>query len=250
MLILSIDTSGSHGSIALSEGARLLLTRSLNTQQQHAQRLVVELEQLFHESGRTLSELNLIAVSLGPGSFTGVRVGVVCAKTLAFVHQCPVIGVDTLQAWALSSLAERTDHVDGILWVVENAQRGDLFAGAYRCSGSGPCEPVQPVSLLSASEFLRRVGPVDFVLGPGIAIVSEQLPTERVWPARHDLSQPTGSTLEGLPLASAVARIGFQEFQRRGGDDVRLLEPRYLRLSAAEEKWLARQGGAAPAAVP
>src|SRR5262245_22615939 len=126
MLTLAIETSSPRGSLALVEGDQVLKERSLEFEQRHGQALVPDIRSLLPAAGRSLHDLSLIAVSVGPGSFTGLRVGVVCAKALAYALECPVVGVDTLRAIACNCPVDVAT-----VQVISDAQRGDVFVGRY-----------------------------------------------------------------------------------------------------------------------
>src|SRR5687768_2419931 len=104
MLVLSIETSGTGGSIALVDDRACLAERSLSQAgRRHARTLVFELKQLLAEREVAPGDLGAVAVSIGPGSFTGLRVGVVCAKTLAYAVSTKLVAVDTFLAIAAQS---------------------------------------------------------------------------------------------------------------------------------------------------
>src|SRR5262245_22963627 len=106
MLTLAVETSGPVGSVALLDGEQCLDERVLELGRHHGQALVPEIGRLLAGQGRMPRDCALIAVSAGPGSFTGLRVGIVCAKTLAYAAGCRVAAVDTLLAIACNSPGE------------------------------------------------------------------------------------------------------------------------------------------------
>ena len=100
MRILALETTDLTGTVAALEGCQLLVERELNPGQRSAQSLAPALAELWQEVGWKPTQIELIAVALGPGSFTGLRVGVTTAKMLAYVAQAQVLGIDTLEAIA------------------------------------------------------------------------------------------------------------------------------------------------------
>src|SRR5450759_3825007 len=98
MLTLAIETSGPLGSVALFESETVLGEQSLELGRQHGQSLIPTIRQLLTFYGKLPRDLELVAVSIGPGSYTGLRVGVVCAKTLAYAANSQLVAVDTLHA--------------------------------------------------------------------------------------------------------------------------------------------------------
>src|SRR5262245_60606931 len=128
MLTLGIESAGPAGSVALARGEELIAERTLDRSgPRHAANLVVEIDALVRGAGRKIRDCELVAVSIGPGSFTGLRVGVVCAKTLSYALGCSLVAVDTLESIAENSPAEVSD-----VFVLSDAHRGELYAGQYR----------------------------------------------------------------------------------------------------------------------
>ena len=225
MLILGIETSGTAGGVALREDGRLLAERPLAAPgRKHAQTLTAEMDRLLQEAGRSPADCGGVAVSIGPGSFTGLRIGVVSAKTFAYAVGCPITAVDTLQA-----IAEECPEDRSHLWVIADAQRGDLYVGKYhrivRRLGAGFPIAVQPAD--RGAESRTRD---DVVTGPG---------TER-W--LNDLEAHC-QVLPGhlAPQAATICRLGERQFQSGVVADVWSVEPYYLRKSSAEEQWELRQ---------
>lgn len=223
MLTLAIETSGWEGSIALRRDGTLVAERPLSrTGRRHARTLVSELRELLSSAGVTSRDVELVAVSVGPGSFTGLRVGVVCAKTFAYATRCRIIDVDTFETIAAGSPAD----VERVL-VLADAQRGDLYVGRYARSGTG--------------EVWRREGQIevqraeDFIAGlPGDAVVTG--PGGGRWSAALQERARVLPAESGTPRAAVVAAIGERRALAGETADLWRLEPVYLRKSGAEEK--------------
>jgi tRNA threonylcarbamoyladenosine biosynthesis protein TsaB len=220
-LTLGIETSGFGGSVALVRSGVVIASRDLDpTGRRHARTLVPEIQSLLREAGRTALELQLIAVSIGPGSFTGLRVGVVCAKTLAWAVGAKVLAVDTFLATAAQS-----PPAVAAVQVVGDGQRGDLYIGRYHRQDNGDWTRDGDIAIRPAEDWLAQLTTEDVVTGPALerhasAIRCRVLPLE--------LRQP---------LASTVALLGERRLTITGtSDDLWLLEPFYLRKSGAEEK--------------
>jgi tRNA threonylcarbamoyladenosine biosynthesis protein TsaB len=221
MLILGIETSGLGGGVALCRDDVCIAESALQeAPRRHAQTLVSQIEQMFKQVNVRIDELDAVAVSIGPGSFTGLRVGVVCAKTLAYVLNRPLTAVDTLHAIAENSPLD-IDRVS----VVSDAQRGDIFVGTYARSGSAwTCEAAP--TIVAAQAWLADRRPDEVVLGPGLS--------------RQEAALPLGCRrlpeAASIPAARVVARIGVRQIERGLLADCMTLEPFYLRRSAAEER--------------
>lgn len=234
MLALGIETSGMEGSVALVQGTTILEERQLNqVGRRHAQSLVLEIGEILRGHAFSPSDVNLIAVSRGPGSFTGLRVGMVCAKTFSYATRCRFISVDTFAAIAQNAPADASR-----VFVIEDAQRDDLFAGEYvredRPVGSSLAiwRQKTPIEIVGAAEFSRSRTKDDIVMGPGVY--------------KRDLEIGAGNWLKDnlscRPRASVIACLGLQDFPQ-GEEAVTSVEadfwrasPFYLRMSAAEEK--------------
>ncbi len=218
-MLLAVETSSSIGSIALMEDDVILAERQLGVAgPRHAQTLVPELDRLLKELGRTAESITAVAVSIGPGSFTGLRVGLTFAKTLAWLNHAPLLAVDTLQA-----VAQQADMTQPIVTAVCDAQRGELFAASYQ----------QDLS----TDFRHRMGEIRVCqiddLVPGQLVIGP-LPAklrERVATVRSLAPEPSG-----MPRASTVARIGTQMLKQSQFAVPETLEPVYIRVSYAEEK--------------
>jgi tRNA threonylcarbamoyladenosine biosynthesis protein TsaB len=226
VITLAIETSGQHGSVALWRDGGLLEERDLSREgQRHARTLVPELRDLLAGHSLTPRDVQVTAVSIGPGSFTGLRVGVVCAKTWAYATGARLIAVDTLLAVAQQA-GDEAQH----LQVVSDAQRNELFAGRYERTSEGEWIRHGEIEIVPAQEWLDRLSPGDVLSGPALVNLGERLDRQhRVVPAEH-----------WYPTARAIARQGERAATAGHADDVWSLEPRYLRRSAAEEKAAAR----------
>ncbi len=177
----------------------------------------------------TMAEIELVGVGVGPGSYTGLRVGVMAAKTIAYATGALLVGLDTLEAIALNAAGEATR-----IAVIADAQRGDLYAAEWErdCPG-GPLRLTKPCQVEPMSAWLRGLGPTAVILGPALesATIRASIPPHRL-PADPGPNFPAGQHLIQLAL----------EAHTKGThDDLWNLEPRYLRKSSAEEKWEARR---------
>lgn len=221
MLLLGIETSGSVGGVALRENGVLLGERTLsNRGRRHAQALVAETADLFKAVGRTPAECQGVAVSVGPGSFTGLRIGVVFAKTFAYSVGCPVTAVETMQAIA----EEAPDDVTSLA-VIADAQRGDLYVGRYLKSGQAWVREGS-IAMHPALEWCRNVNPAETVAGPALERFEKDLSGRcRVLPGLR------------VPQVATICQIGERQWNAGQFADLWALEPYYLRRSSAEEQW-------------
>ena len=220
-MLLALDTSGMAGSIALARDGVLLAERSLaQAGRRHARTLVAELASLFVECGSSPDQCEAIAISVGPGSFTGLRVGVVCAKTFAYATGCQLTPVDTFEAVATGVPAEVHEVA-----VIDLAQRGELFVGEYHRTADR-WERVGEITIEPAEAWAAARRPELHVVGPGLARLRGSLfPEAACLPVEYD-----------TPQARHVATIGARQLRDGRTVDCWSLEPFYLRRSAAEEK--------------
>jgi tRNA threonylcarbamoyladenosine biosynthesis protein TsaB len=231
MRILAFETSGRTGSLAAVEGgesaANCLREVQLDSGGRTAQLLAPALAQLLKEAGWTAASVELVAVAAGPGSFTGLRIGVTAAKTFAYAIGAQIVGVDTMNV-----LAAQAPAADRSLWTIMDAQRQELFAAKFETSNAGGREQAIKTSILAEQVWLDGLSPGDYVIGPALSRLRERLPTGVHIVEPGERWQPT---------AAAVGHVGWQAFQAGQRDDVWKLVPQYYRASAAEEK-RGRQG--------
>ncbi len=231
MLILALETSGFGGSLALLDDERVLGERILDAQRRHAQTLVPEIQSLLQENNRKPAECELIAVSTGPGSFTGLRVGITCVKTMAYATGAKVAAVPTFPCLA----AGCPDDVDRVQ-VIMNAQRQELFVGRFQRENALEWRETQSLCIEKATAWQEQLSAMDAVTGPGLEGISDTVsPRCRVLAPEF-----------WQPQARWVGRLGLKQLQAGQGVSCWDLQPLYVRKSAAEEKWDATHSSAAP----
>ncbi len=221
MLLLALETSGLSGSVALWQDG-IVTERSLATEgRRHAQTLIAELKALLDDRSVTLKSIDGIAVSIGPGSFTGLRVGVVAAKTIAYAIGCGVLAVDTLASFAEHAPAEWSR-----VSVISDAQRGDLFVGEYARDADGHFAATAPVRIIAGEEFRAVLTSDAIVLGP----------SARRWETAVDGPRFIHDAWSLQPSATGVLTLAARRWAAGDRSDLWTLAPFYLRPSAAEEK--------------
>lgn len=232
MKILALETSGVAGSVALADNDQTLIELLLPPDQRSARTLAAAIRDALQNAGWQPSDIELVAVTVGPGSFTGLRVGVVTAKTFAYAVGCRVVAVNTLETIAAAIATPDTDVA-----TVIDAQRNELFAARWRLgslSADEHCrlDSLEETRIVSIDGWLASLKACDCVAGGGLEKLIDKLPLDVVV-ASKDLWQPR---------ASHVAALGLQTYRTRGGDDPFSLVPQYIRRTAAEEQWEKRQG--------
>ncbi len=212
MLILALDTATETGSLALVEGERLLMEYSLESAGTYLSRLLPRLAQLFAAAGRDPGDLGAVGVSVGPGNFTGLRIGLATAKTLAWSLGCPLVPVPTLEV--LAAQAPLQPHPIG---VVLDAKRGEVFWGLYRGSADRPQVLAEPIRLPLAELARRLIPPLVLT---GFLVSPLTLPQEGVSLAPPERRHPRAATVARLALSRLEAGLTAAPEQ---------LAPTYLR---------------------
>ena len=226
MLILAFETSAKAASAALLEGKKLLGESYQNTGLTHSQTLMVMAEDLLKQCGRTVSDVTAVAVAEGPGSFTGVRIGVAAAKGFAWGGELPCYGVSTLEA-----MAESLGVYQGYVCPCMDARRNQVYNALFYVN-LGEITRVREdraIALTDLKEELKTLeGPI-FLVGDGSNLTYNTLSGEvpdLVLPPEHRLHQ----------RATGVALLAAKKQAAGEGGDGNALTPNYLRLSQAERE--------------
>jgi tRNA threonylcarbamoyladenosine biosynthesis protein TsaB len=225
VLILAIETSTSAGSVALLEGERSWF-KQLSAETSSARSLAPVIRELLQNTGFAPQDLDAITVTVGPGSFTGLRVGVMTAKALGYTLGRPCVGVNALEVIA-TQIPPNYPGASARTWAILDAQRRQLFVAAFRRTTKS-LETVVPTQIMNQADWLAGLQTADLVTGMGIAGIRKQLaPRSDVQIAEEGLWRPHAET---------VARLGRTLLESGAPSDPWRLAPQYYRLSAAEEK--------------
>ena len=227
MKILTIDTSSNCSSVALSDGTALLGECVLGEDRCHSGRLLESVSKLLAAAGFAPGQLDALAVSLGPGSFTGVRVGIATVKGLAIATGKPVVGFSSLAMLAMN-LPFSSVQVAPLF----DARKSEVYAALYRC-GSLP-EPIIPDAVLPPERFLAAIDSPTLFLGDGAVRYRELIRS-----TLGDLALFSPWHLD-LPRAAAGAVIALDAARKGNFTPLALLNPTYLRASEAEVAKLRR----------
>jgi tRNA threonylcarbamoyladenosine biosynthesis protein TsaB len=218
--ILAIEASGMGGEVALLEEGKVVLEQPLAAEQRTAQSLAPGIRAALDLAGWQPKDVQLVAVTIGPGSFTGLRVGVTTAKTVAYATGCAMLGIDTLAVIAAQAPLSPQKQ----LWSVLDAQRGQLFAEKFAVI-DGRWQSGGAAQILDADAWLQSLAANDLATGSGLKRLQAQLPLGCA--VTSDLWQPRAAT---------VGQLAWRDYQAGRRDDLWKLAPDYLRASAAEEK--------------
>jgi tRNA threonylcarbamoyladenosine biosynthesis protein TsaB len=233
MLILAIETSTPAGSIALVEAPvdekdsgereKIIGETILGAAENHAARLMPALDGLLGGTSLTIQQVRGIALGLGPGSFTGLRIAVSTVKGLALALKVPVVGVPTLDA-----LAYNLPFSSQTVCPVLDARKKEVYAAIFRGNGEGHLEKVGGDWVLSPEELCSRIQGKAIFLGNGLEVYGEVF-KERLG-SRALFAPPELS----LPRAANVARLSLSGFEKGLNLDLFSFTPVYLRRSEAE----------------
>lgn len=163
MKILAIDTSTPAAGVALMDGGTVLAESNLDSGITHSRTLLPEVKRLLDEFGIEIRDLTLVAVGLGPGSFTGLRIGLAVAKGLAWAARIPLVGVPTLDALARGYPGD-ADQICPFL----DARRNQVYAALYRPSATGVFERTTEIQAYSIEDLAAVIAQQTVFFGPGV----------------------------------------------------------------------------------
>lgn len=226
MLILAFETSAKAASVALLDGTKLLGESYQNTGLTHSQTLMVMAEDMLKQCGKTVSDVEAVAVAEGPGSFTGVRIGVAAAKGFAWGGSIPCYGVSTLEA-----MAESLGIYQGYVCPCMDARRSQVYNSLFYVN-QGVIQRVREdraIALADLKEELKLLKEPIFLVGDGSILcyntLKEEVPN-LVLPPEHRMHQ----------RATGVALLAAKKAVAGEPGDGNALTPNYLRLSQAERE--------------
>ena len=223
-----LDTSTDRAAIGVKAGEAVAFAATSEVPRRHGRDLIPQLEETMARVGLRPSNVDVVAVGLGPGSYTGLRIGLAAAKTLSYVSGAAIVGLDSLEAVALNAPPDALR-----ISVIADAQRGEVYSAdfARESPGSTPIATT-PTRIEPLSGWASRVEPGTFVIGPGLDSprIRSALPVGIV----------VAETAINRPDASKLLALAVRTFEQGRRDDLWTIEPRYFRRSAAEEQWEAK----------
>lgn len=220
LLVLGIESSGTAGGVALLAPGRLLGTVAFSSTSLYSQRLMPSIQWLLERTGTQIQQISGFAVSRGPGSFTGLRIGMSVAKALAFANSAPIVGISTLEALAL-----RAALTGFPVCPILDARQGHVYAALYRVNSPQQIETLHAPAACALTDVAAWVTEPTVIAGDGAHKLAESLRAligERFLPP---------SPLRSEPSAEEIALLGLERLARGDADDPLLLEPDYLRQS-------------------
>ena len=230
MKILALETSAKSVSAAVVENGAVLASSYQNTGLTHSRTLMPLVDGMLKAAELSLDAMGLVAVAQGPGSFTGLRIGVSAAKGLAWAKELPCCGVSTLLA-----MAQNLRHMDGTIVCAMDARRNQVYNAVFRAENGQLTRLTEDraVSLAELAEELKNKEGAKFVVGDGAKLCYTYLTQQgipcRMAPAALVMQNAVGVGLAAEELAAEGKTVSSQE-----------LVPVYLRLSQAERERLAK----------
>ena len=228
MKILSVDTSATAASVALSEEGKLIGETFINTSLTHSQTLIPMVEQLLNNTKTEISDIDAIAVNAGPGSFTGVRIGVAAVKGLAFANNIPCVPVSTLESMAYNFLS-----TDCIVCAVMDARCSQVYNALFEIKNGVVTRLCDDRAL--KNELLSVDGRI-IIAGDGTDITCKYIGNE----IKNAESAPVNLKYQ---RASSTALVGFEMINNGQTVSAQELMPVYLRLPQAQRELNKKLGG-------
>ena len=223
MLTLALDTATRVCTVGLVQDGHVLAEYDISVGLTHSEGLMPQLDQMFARTGIKKENIDRIAVSIGPGSFTGLRIGLAAAEAMAYAWQCWICGVNTLEAMAYNIPVEGV-----VLAPVLDAQKGNFYTAFYEWT-DGELRKVRPVEMADRETLLQQLqacGKPVLLMGECEKLMKKELP-DGISVAPEQVR---------LPKASSVA-LAAEGTEPLTGEDVFTLRPYYIRKSEAEELW-------------
>lgn len=229
MIGLAIDTSTNVMGVALANEQTVIAEFITNEKKNHSVRLMPAIASLLKEVDLTPKQLGRVIVAHGPGSYTGVRIGVSVAKTLAWSLNIPLVGISSLELLALNGR-----YFNGVVSPLFDARRGQVYTGLYRFE-DGQIQTVEKERIILADEWAKHLQTVkESVLFLGNDLTKHRDTFQEILASKAYFGSPS----EHNPRPSELATLGMQ---RDPVATIHLFTPNYVQLAEAEKKWLQAQ---------
>lgn len=226
MKILAVDTSATAASVAVAEENKLIGEFSINTALTHSQTLMPMVDVLLKNTGLSVNDINAVAVNAGPGSFTGVRIGVAAVKGIAFPKNLPCVSVSTLESMAYNMLGN-----DCVVCSVMDARCSQVYNALFRVKGCTVTRMTddRALSLTDLKLELQNISEKVVLVGDGAVLCSEFLGSE----LENIMLAPFNNRIQ---TASSVAYAAFEKINNGETLTADELMPVYLRLPQAQRE--------------
>ncbi len=236
MNMLALDTSSKTVGVALLQDRDVLVETFFNLGINASLLLMPAIEKVLRDAELSVEGIDLWACTLGPGSFTGLRIGISTVKGLALATGRPVVGVSTLKALAFNGI-----QADRLLCPMMDAQRGQVYTALYRPEPDFCLQRIGEERLVGLDAFLPTIDEKVLFLGDGAITYRERI--QEMLPGRSSFAAPHLHAVR----ASAVGLLGMGQYERGEVLDLLTFAPQYLRLSEAEVKLRQQESQRVPA---
>jgi len=223
MIVLGVETATRVGSVAIVNDEGIIGECTLNVSLNHSERLLPLIDQLLKNTDMPFSRIDGLVVSLGPGSFTGLRIGISTIKGLSLASEKPIVGISTLDG-----LAHNYPFAETLVCPMLDARKKEVFAALYRWNASGELRKITSDLAISPQKLLQKINERVLFLGDGSRIyeslIKEFLGTKALFASpylRH-------------PRAATIACLGLEELKKGNILAINTVTPRYIRPSDAE----------------
>lgn len=215
-LILLVETATSTCSVALSENGNVIAVKEVNERNVHASHITLFIQEVMQQAGKQFADLNAVAISKGPGSYTGLRIGVSTAKGLCYALDIPLIGVDTVEAMASGLLAQQLIPDGGLLVPMIDARRMEVYTGIFEKD----LTPVESVSakIVDEGSFAEFGDRELYLFGDGADKFKE------LFAAYHNIH-----FVDFVNSASNLNVLALKKFQNDEKENLAYFEPFYLK---------------------
>ncbi len=228
--VLALESSATAVSVALCEDESLIAQSFLHNGLTHSQTLLPMVESLLQQAGWTMQDIDLLGIAAGPGSFTGLRIGMATAKGLAWLHDTPCAACSTLEAMAWNAVG-----MVGELYAVMDARRGQVYHAHFSSDGSSirRLSPDRAISLEALAQEVKDRESIPIFIGDGARVMAKYF---------DSIGQAFRLAPQNIRLQTAwgVARLSLELVLQGKVQSADHLAPQYLRLSQAERERQAR----------
>ena len=234
MKVLSIDTSSKIASIAIIEDGRVLDEMHVLSEEEHSQTLMPMIEKMFNDNNMDLDEIDLIGCSRGPGSFTGIRIGIATAKAFSDAKNIPLIGIDSLEALAYSAVIEKENNDCEILAMI-NAKNDNVYAATYLVN-NGKLNMVKNAEIMNLTETVNYI---DFKKQVFIVGCEDEDSIRKLIQAEASSERAISGddctfefVKDTIPTAASIGIAAYEKYKNGVVDEI--IVPLYLRKPQAE----------------
>ncbi|MEE8328945.1 MAG: tRNA (adenosine(37)-N6)-threonylcarbamoyltransferase complex dimerization subunit type 1 TsaB [Thermodesulfovibrionia bacterium] len=226
MKVLALETATTAGSIAIvSANEGLIGEVKINVKIAHAERLMKSIDWVLNASSTSINKIDAFAISIGPGSFTGLRIGLSTAKGYSYATSKPLVPVPTLDAFA-----RMLPFCSHLICPMLDARKNEVYTGLYRWE-QGICRKIIPETAAIPQDFLKEIKEPTVFMGEGAKIYKKIIMDT----LRNNASFAPASNMS--PSASSVAEIAIEKLKEGISSDPVSLTPLYIRKSEAEINW-------------